>query len=118
MIPDAATEIIKARNNQQTSISRTMSLIIGSFLICWLPEVILTAQEAFSLEREPVRSLIKTFCFSLTILNALLDPMIFAYRSKPIMTAFQKAFNSPKEQKTRETGPDISSISNTETVGL
>lgn len=76
--------------------AKTMSLIVGSYVLCWIPATIyfmfIIAEDEL-LTNELISSYNKAFYAQFTIsiyLCALIDPFIYAYRSKDIRDKISK----------------------------
>jgi 7 transmembrane receptor (rhodopsin family) len=98
--PHSSSEAVAARLNQQIQISITIAMIIGCFLLFWLPFILVTAHQAFfpaksilkdnfhrSLDPEVLDQVVSSFTFYLTIMNSALDPIIFIWRTPKMKSA-------------------------------
>lgn len=84
--------------NQKVEVkaAKTMSLIVGSYVLCWIPATIyfllIIAQDELH-TNELISSFNKVFYaqFAVSIyLCSLIDPLIYAYRSKDIRDKISK----------------------------
>jgi hypothetical protein len=78
---ELATEL-----NYQEEIAavRTMWMIVGTFLLCWMPAIIFSFVKYFWLNEKDFENF-KNFClYFLPMLNAALDPVIYALGIKEI----------------------------------
>lgn len=88
--------------DKEIKIAKTMMLIIGSFLICWLPYTIRLSMELISDEKNVIEhtlfdlfgkdgkfvgKILRTATHHITLLNAFFDPLIYFFRMKEIREA-------------------------------
>lgn len=78
----------------QNSVTKTLSMIVGSFLICWMPMIfcLLFAKNHDKKLNEKLWMLIKM----LPHFNSAIDPIIYAYRIKDVRDAVKALFRCGK----------------------
>ncbi len=74
--------------NKEINIFITLSYIIFSYLLCWVPFHFVFDISAISPELVPEP--IYTFTFWLTYFNSTLNPFLYAYSNKEFKQAFKK----------------------------
>ena len=66
----------------------TLTYVLGSYLMCWFPYYIAFVMYAWKPELIPNK--LYTFFFWMTYVNSMLNPLIYAYTSKNLRSAFAK----------------------------
>eukprot|EP00079_Xenopus_tropicalis_P012141 XP_002938788.1 PREDICTED: cannabinoid receptor 2 [Xenopus tropicalis] len=94
----------QARLRLDIMLAKTLALVLLVLVICWSPVLILMMHSLlFSLDRS-----IKTifaFCSTLCLVNSMVNPMIYAWRSRELHRKLIKGFQNIK-QLLRVTGTD------------
>ncbi|XP_031572740.1 octopamine receptor-like [Actinia tenebrosa] len=77
---------------KNTKAARTISIIVGTFLICWIPFT--TMSIAFNICSVPCYTLIPSEVFSILLwlgyLNSALNPVLFSYRNMQFRKSYRK----------------------------
>lgn len=123
---------LKGRLKQQKKVSTTMLLIIGSFLLFWLPSALDTADDAFNWDETFRQKILKKFVdehvaddvailftyslFYLTLMNSFLDPLIFVLRTKKIRVEIKNFVLRRSPQLTGESSTRNFSMSSIKSV--
>ncbi|MED6251107.1 Sphingosine 1-phosphate receptor 2 [Ataeniobius toweri] len=78
----------EATNSQAYALFKTVTIVLGVFIICWLPAfTVLLLDSSCSMQLCPVLSNAHVF-FGLATLNSALNPMIYVLRSKDMRREF------------------------------
>lgn len=91
------------RQRDEIPITKTMTLIIGSFIVCWMPITImflvvgLTNNPQYSWNSYNIESKFTDyypyiFCAAATFLSSAINPLIYAFRMKDIRDAVKNLF--------------------------
>eukprot|EP00116_Pleurobrachia_bachei_P005954 sb/3466216/ len=78
---------------------RTVSLVVGAFLMCWLPQVLITFLGILLKDKLQLPPEVNTFQAILVMLNSTVNPFIYTYVNKDFRSRFVQillcsAFNS------------------------
>ncbi len=76
------------QENKEVNIFITLSYIIFSYLLCWVPFHFVF--DISAIKPELVPEPIYTFTFWLTYFNSTLNPFLYAYSNKEFKQAFKK----------------------------
>jgi hypothetical protein len=92
------SQAVIARLEQDKKMAITMILITTSFLICWGPDILLSALQCFFWDYDIIQKLVEkfyqkdtaelldilvnSFSYRMSIVNALFDPLIFFFRMR------------------------------------
>lgn len=86
-------------HNEERKMTKTMSYVIGSFLLCWMPITLYFLAIALTENRLILISLNDTFAYVLhvvsilaTHMNSAIDPIIYAYQMKQVRSGIKKIF--------------------------
>lgn len=91
---------------EEIAITKTVSLVIGSFLICWMPITLNFLIVAFSKNRHFLYDYNPTFGYTFgfisvvaTHMNSAIDPLIYSYRMEKVWDVAKHVFicESPVE---------------------
>jgi 7 transmembrane receptor (rhodopsin family) len=98
----AGDSLAAKRFAKEMEVAKTMMMIIGSFVICWLPYTIRTFAEFITNENYLVENyleerhgaygkylgkVVRSATFHLTVLNSIFDPLIYFFRMREIRRA-------------------------------
>ncbi|XP_043955520.1 sphingosine 1-phosphate receptor 2 [Gambusia affinis] len=80
----------EATNSQAYSLLKTVTIVLGVFIMCWLPVFTLLLLDSFcNIQDCPVLKDADMF-FGLAILNSALNPLIYVLRSKDMRREFMR----------------------------
>jgi hypothetical protein len=101
-------EFLKTR--REIKIAKTLSLIVGTFLLLWSPAMLLYLVMALTKNRE-IPPIFFSILKRLIELNAAVDPFIYAYRTRNIREALKRLFacNKLRESVSDESNPNTAS---------
>uniref|UniRef100_A0A3Q2E796 Sphingosine-1-phosphate receptor 2 n=1 Tax=Cyprinodon variegatus TaxID=28743 RepID=A0A3Q2E796_CYPVA len=78
----------EATNTQAYSLLKTVTIVLGVFIVCWLPAfTVLLLDSSCSMQGCPVLDHAKVF-FAFATVNSALNPMIYVLRSKDMRREF------------------------------
>ncbi|KAM4717014.1 sphingosine 1-phosphate receptor 2 [Anableps anableps] len=78
----------EATNSQAYSLLKTVTIVLGVFIVCWLPAfIVLLLDSSCSMQLCPVLGKAHIF-FGFATLNSALNPMIYVLRSKDMRREF------------------------------
>lgn len=89
---------IELQVRHEIKIAKTLSLIVGTFLVLWTPAISLFLVMSITKNREiPLNYFM--ILERLIELNAAIDPFIYAYRTRNIREALERLFTCIKRRK-------------------
>lgn len=106
-------------NPSEIRAAKTMLLVIGSFIICWIPLFInylvkLTSkgdQVSHTVEEKSNYKFIEFFCYCAVHYNSAIDPIIYAYRIKDVQSAIKRTLGYQHQAALQlDANPTISSL--------
>jgi 5-hydroxytryptamine receptor 1 len=97
MLPKTSHEILKAKKQKEKlemkrerKAARTLAIITGAFIICWLPFFILAIMAPFIRSQVHIPLLVESITLWLGYCNSLLNPIIYTVFNPEFRIAFQK----------------------------
>lgn len=100
------------RFRMETKAAKTLAIIVGGFIFCWLPFFTMYLVRAFC--RDCIHPLVFSILFWLGYCNSAINPLIYALFSKDFRFAFKriicKCFCTNKEAPTSRRGSDGSQL--------
>jgi adenosine receptor A2b len=90
-----ATELLKQR--KEVRAAKTLAMIVGTFLIAWMPAVLEVIIVSLTEDRQHSNGLV-VMSAVLLHLNTAADPLIYAYRMKNIREAIKRVFQMKTNQ--------------------
>ncbi|KTG06713.1 hypothetical protein cypCar_00013251 [Cyprinus carpio] len=83
-------------SNNQTVISlmKTMSMILGAFVICWTPGLVILLLDGLSCSECQVLKYEK-YCLVLAECNSLVNPIIYSFRDEDMRTTYKRILCFP-----------------------
>ncbi|XP_016430300.1 lysophosphatidic acid receptor 1-like [Sinocyclocheilus rhinocerous] len=93
-------------SNNQTVISlmKTMSMILGAFVICWTPGLVILLLDGLSCGECQVLKYEK-YCLVLAECNSLVNPIIYSFRDKDMRTTYKRILCFPWRRMRQHEGP-------------
>ncbi|XP_051572595.1 lysophosphatidic acid receptor 2-like [Myxocyprinus asiaticus] len=93
-------------SNNQTVISlmKTMSMILGAFVICWTPGLVILLLDGLSCASCQVLKYEK-YCLVLAECNSLVNPIIYSFRDKDMRTTYKHVLCFPWRRMRQHEGP-------------
>ncbi|XP_026067575.1 lysophosphatidic acid receptor 1-like [Carassius auratus] len=82
-------------SNNQTVISlmKTMSMILGAFVICWTPGLVILLLDGLSCGCQVLKY--EKYCLVLAECNSLVNPIIYSFRDKDMRTTYKRILCFP-----------------------
>lgn len=78
----ATNDISEVTRNREYKMAKTLSMVVGSFIICWLPMTI--SYTVFALKEEKFSGEILDVLSVMSHFNSVIDPLIYAFRIKDV----------------------------------
>lgn len=104
-------------NPHEIRAAKTMSLVIGSFMICWFPlaiknliDYIIDCDSIFYGKDHIWHTILKNFCYCAVHVNAAIDPVILAYRINDVKSAIQRVLRCQYQSKLVQDTTDMSVV--------
>lgn len=93
-------------SNNQTVISlmKTMSMILGAFVICWTPGLVILLLDGLSCSECQVLKYEK-YCLVLAECNSLVNPIIYSFRDEDMRTTYKRILCFPWRRMRQHEGP-------------
>ncbi|XP_016371687.1 lysophosphatidic acid receptor 1-like [Sinocyclocheilus rhinocerous] len=93
-------------SNNQTVISlmKTMSMILGAFVICWTPGLVILLLDGLSCSECQVLKYEK-YCLVLAECNSLVNPIIYSFRDEDMRTTYKRILCFPWRRMRQHKGP-------------
>jgi 7 transmembrane receptor (rhodopsin family) len=82
------TQTVNSQRKEEEEAAKTLSMIVGSFLICWLPVTITYFVFAVTKNRQFNEEILGIFMV-LSHFNSAIDPLIYAYHSEVVKFIFK-----------------------------
>jgi hypothetical protein len=98
-IISSASELLK--HKREVRAAKTLAMIVGTFLIAWMPGVISVLIVAITKDRNFSKGMIELSAV-LVHLNTAADPLIYAYRMKSIRRAMKRVFRFKVDKNMNE----------------
>lgn len=118
-IPDEKTESSRVISPHEIRATKTMSFVIGSFIICWIPlaikniiEIIVDPDAVLYGKDHVWHTILKNFCYCAVHFNSAIDPIIYAFRIGDVRRATKKILLCRYEHIRRNDLTDMSVAKN------
>lgn len=103
MKSNKSSEMSQKKQREEIRMTNTMSLIIGSFLLCWTPFVAYFLLVVITGDRNIFQDsiygkLFRVFAVCLSHMNPVVDPLLYAYRMKEVRDGIKKIFKCQKSE--------------------
>ena len=109
MLPKTDNEVLKAKRQKEKlemkrerKAARTLVIITGAFIICWLPFFIIAVIRPFIQKKVPIPPLAESITLWLGYCNSLLNPIIYTIFNPEFRAAFQKILFGKYGRKYRQ----------------
>lgn len=110
MLPKTSNDVLKAKKHKEKlemkrerKAARTLAIITGSFILCWLPFFILAIIGPFIRESVAIPQIVESITLWLGYCNSLLNPIIYTVFNPEFRIAFQKILFGKYSRKYRRT---------------
>lgn len=108
---------VQKKQRDEIKMTNTMSLIIGSFLVCWTPFVVYIFLVAMTEDRSifldsGYGQLLRIFAMCLAHFNPVIDPLIYACRMKEVRDGIKRIFTCSHQSNTKQPQSSTTASSN------
>ncbi|KAL4222608.1 Receptor [Mactra antiquata] len=110
MLPKTSNDVLKAKRQKEKlemkrerKAARTLAIITGTFIACWLPFFILAIILPFIREKVDIPPVVESITLWLGYCNSLLNPIIYTVFNPEFRIAFQKILFGKYSRKYRRT---------------
>ncbi|NWX91593.1 CNR2 protein, partial [Nothoprocta pentlandii] len=98
-----------ARMRMDVMLAKTLVMVLTVLMACWSPVLVLMVYGIFGKLSDPLRKVF-AFCSTLCLLNSMVNPMIYALRSKELSSSLRVAFSQFRRQlRAAEDSPEAES---------
>lgn len=108
MLPKTNNDVLKAKRQKEKlemkrerKAARTLAIITGAFIMCWLPFFINAILAPFIREKIQIPALVESITLWLGYCNSLLNPIIYTVFNPEFRAAFQKILFGKYSRKYR-----------------
>ncbi|KAK7167273.1 hypothetical protein R3I94_001612 [Phoxinus phoxinus] len=91
-------------NQTVISLMKTMSMILGTFVICWTPGLVILLLDGLSCSQCEVLKYEK-YCLVLAECNSLVNPIIYSFRDKDMRNTYKRILCFPWRRMRQHEGP-------------
>ncbi|XP_077069663.1 lysophosphatidic acid receptor 2a [Siphateles boraxobius] len=91
-------------NQTVISLMKTMSMILGAFVICWTPGLVILLLDGLSCSACEVLKYEK-YCLVLAECNSLVNPIIYSFRDKDMRHTYKRILSFPWRRMCQREGP-------------
>ncbi|NXP21489.1 CNR2 protein, partial [Scytalopus superciliaris] len=97
------------RLRMDVMLAKTLAMVLAALVLCWAPVLALMIYSLFSRLSDPLREAF-AFCSTLCLLNSMVNPVIYALRSKELSSALRRVLAQCRRQlKGPEDSPEAES---------
>ncbi|NXH19034.1 CNR2 protein, partial [Bucco capensis] len=98
-----------SRMRMDVLLAKTLVMVLTVLVLCWSPVLILMIYSIFARLSNPLRKVF-AFCSTLCLLNSMVNPIIYALRSKELSSSLRRVFSQFRRQlKASEESPEVES---------
>ncbi|NWQ60655.1 CNR2 protein, partial [Neopipo cinnamomea] len=98
-----------ARVRMDVRLAKTLVMVLAVLVLCWSPVLVLMICSVFSRLSDRLREAF-AFCSTLCLLNSMVNPVIYALRSKELNSSLRRVFSRFRRQpKASEESPEAES---------
>ncbi|XP_027759199.1 cannabinoid receptor 2 [Empidonax traillii] len=98
-----------SRVRMDVRLARTLVMVLAVLVLCWSPVLVLMICSLFSRLSDRLRKAF-AFCSTLCLLNSMVNPIIYALRSKELNSSLRRVFSRLRRQpKASEESPEAES---------
>ncbi|NXS36515.1 CNR2 protein, partial [Pomatostomus ruficeps] len=98
-----------ARMRMDVMLAKTLLMVLAVLTLCWSPVLVLMAYSVFARLSERLRKVF-AFCSTLCLLNSMVNPVIYALRSKELFSSLRRLLAHCRRQlKAAEESPEAES---------
>ncbi|XP_008918814.2 cannabinoid receptor 2 [Manacus vitellinus] len=97
------------RMRMDVRLAKTLVMVLAVLVLCWSPVLVLMIYSVFSRLSDRLRKVF-AFCSTLCLLNSMVNPIIYALRSKELNSSLRRVFSHFRRQlKAPEESPEAES---------
>ncbi|XP_048044470.1 lysophosphatidic acid receptor 2a [Megalobrama amblycephala] len=93
-----------SHNQTVISLMKTMSMILGAFVICWTPGLVILLLDGLSCNKCEVLKYEK-YCLVLAECNSLVNPIIYSFRDEDMRNTYKRILCFPWRRMHQHEGP-------------
>lgn len=98
-----------ARMRMDVMLAKTLVMVLVVLMLCWSPVLVLMIYSLFTRLSDRLRKVF-AFCSTLCLLNSMVNPIIYALRSKELFSSLRRVFYHFRRQlKVSEESPEAES---------
>ncbi|NXY92252.1 CNR2 protein, partial [Alcedo cyanopectus] len=104
------------RMRMDIMLAKTLVMVLTVLVLCWSPVLVLMVYSVFARLSAHLRKVF-AFCSTLCLLNSMVNPIIYALRSKELSSSLRRVFSRIRRQpKASEESPEAESSHKTSVV--
>ncbi|KAM6295977.1 cannabinoid receptor 2 [Aegotheles albertisi] len=104
------------RMRMDVMLAKTLVIVLTVLVLCWSPVLVLMIYSIFTRLSKDLRKVF-AFCSTLCLLNSMVNPIIYALRSKELYSSLRTAFSQFRRHlKASEGTPDVESTNKSSVI--
>ncbi|NXN90515.1 CNR2 protein, partial [Bombycilla garrulus] len=97
------------RMRMDVTLAKTLVMVLAVLMLCWSPVLVLMIYSVFARLSDRLRKAF-AFCSTLCLLNSMVNPIIYALRSKELFSSLRRVFSHFRKQlQVAEESPEAES---------